>query len=121
MNRIERTIPRTDFLMKGFYPSIIDSCITELSSIHSYMDRVASFLSDEQNNFRNRLEKEIQKDEINKEEAYAFYDSHYENIQELHSFFPTALRSSVLTFAFSLFESRLVEACKYRLSELFRG
>jgi len=113
MNQNQRTTRRASFHMVGFYPRIIDACITELRSVLSYLERVASFVSDEQKNYRDRLETEIQENEMGEEEADFFYDTHYEDIQELHAFFPTALRSSVLTFAFSLFESRLVEACKF--------
>lgn len=113
MNRNQRTAPRTSFHMEGFYPGIIDACITELRSVLSYLEKVARFVSDEQKNFRDRLETKTKENEIGEGKMNFFYDAHYEDIQELHAFFPTALRSSVLTFAFSLFESRLVEACKF--------
>lgn len=99
--------------MKGAYPLIIYDCITELRSVLSYLGKSATFLSEEQKEFQDRLENKVKECEMNEEQATSFYDAKYEKIQEIHSFFPIALRSSVLIFAFSLFESRLVEACKY--------
>jgi hypothetical protein len=113
MNERPRTSPRTSHFLRGFYPVILDAGITELHSLQSLVSRLPGFLSDEQSEFERHLEKRVREEGMDKDQRSGFYENHEAEFHELHTFFPNAVWNSLLALACSLFEARLVEACKF--------
>ena len=87
--------------------------LNDLRSLRSLVTRLPEFLSEEQSKFQRQLEKRVNDEQLDEEQAQSLYDYHEDKFHELHTFFPDAVWISQLTLACSLFEACLVEACKY--------
>jgi hypothetical protein len=99
--------------MRGFYPGILDTGITELHSLQSLVSRLPDFLSEKQSEFERHLAERVREEGMDEEQRSGFFEKHEAEFHELHTFFPNAVWNSLLTLACSLFESRLMEACKF--------
>ena len=85
----------------------------ELLSLTTLLDRISDFVRDEIARFSKELDQRFKEERLDEEQAVGLYEAHAEEFDVFHSFFPNAVRQSILTLACSLFESRLMEACKY--------
>ena len=113
MNDRQRESTRSSHYMQGFYPGILEMGLNDLRSLRSLVTRLPEFLSEEQSKFQRQLENHVNNEQMDEEQASSFYDYHEEEFHELHTFFPNAVWISQLTLACSLFEARLMEACKF--------
>ena len=113
MNDRQRESTRSSHYMQGFYPGILEMGLNDLRSLRSLVTRLPEFLSEDQSKFQRQLEKRVNDEQLDEEQEQSLYDYHEDKFHELHTFFPNAVWISQLTLACSLFEARLVEACKY--------
>lgn len=120
MNTNPRKTPRASTFMRGIYPIILHSGMTELRSVRSLVNRLPAFLRDEQSDFEMRLNTIALEQEMDEEQRKGLFEHHEEDFHELHNFFPSAVWSSQLTLACSLFEATLMNACKILNCQLWR-